>query len=200
MKLSFNSDDDLIEALKSGGEKRHQAMSHIFFHGKLRKRIEYFLQHKNGNLEEVNDILTESFIIFERNIRNNKFKKEASIYTYFLSIAKHYWLNKLRVKTGKIIQQKPEELNISDIQNPELILMEEDLKFQLAKVLDMLSDKCKKVLKYWSNSYSFSEISDELDLGTANNARKQKFYCIRKLAVKLKENPELIPVHYHGGL
>lgn len=198
--MKFGSEEDLINAIKEGGNARQMAISQVYLDSDIRRRITYFIKYRNGNLDDLNEVLTESCVIFDRNIRNNKFNQESNFKTYLYSIAKNYYLGKLKSRPKKVKDSDEELLKIKDYQNPELIFLKEESRSEFHKILGLLSEKCRKVLEYWSRDYAFAEITKELDLGSVNSVRKQKFYCMKKLAKKLKEHPEFIPAKYHGRI
>ncbi len=198
MPKTYKTDQQIINALKYGGHRRRDAMAYLFRNSGIKEKVTNFIIHRTGRVEDVSDVMIESFIIFERNLRYNKFKGESSLTTYYYSIAKMYWLNKAKKQNLKIVKESSEMFNLKDIQNPELIFIDNESKKNLDKILSLLTEKCKGVLKYWSQDYTFSEIAKKLNLGSEGSVRKQKFYCLKKLAMHIKEHPELIPAYYQG--
>ena len=192
----FKSDEDLINALKNGGRERKDAMIQIYFDSGLKRKVTNFLYHKTGNISELEDVITEAFIIFERNVRNNKFKGESSLNTYIFSIAKFFWVNKHRRKKLDFVSFEEEKMKVKEFQNPELIFINEELKQKLEGILLNLTEKCRKVITFWSLSYNNKEIAEEIDLGKGRSARNQKHQCLKKLKQFMAQNPELIPSEY----
>ena len=200
MGTPFKSDEEIINAIQAGAKKRRDALAHIYMNKNLNKRITNFLIHKKADPKQKDEILAEAILIFDRNIRNNKFKQESNIYTYLFSIVTYYWIN---YKKNDLHPQKAndyEMLNIRDIQNPELIVIQRELKEELWQILNLMGEKCKKILEYWCGKYSYSEIAKYMNLSSESSARKMKYNCKKKLVELVRAKPDLIPSEYHGRI
>jgi len=84
-----------------------------------------------------------------------------------------------------------EQLDIPEYLDPELIYLDNELKENISKALDLLGIKCKKVLELWKLNYSMKEIAEKLDIKSEGMARKTKFQCYHKLLKLIEDNPEL---------
>lgn len=197
MKIKFKSDKELLNAIKEGAKKRNDALAYIYKDYNLNKRIANHLIHTCGNSKSKHDVLHEALIIFDRNVRNNRFKGESNVFTYVFSIAKRHWGNNLRQRNNNNVPLDEELLNIEDDLNPELILLKDELKLELKSLLELMGDKCKKILKFWSSSFSYAEIASKMNYSQESSARKKKYNCQKKLAKMLFENPGMIPQYYY---
>ena len=200
MGTPFKSDEEIIKAIQGGAKKRRDALAQIYMNKNLNKRITNFLIHKKADPKQKDEILAEAILIFDRNIRNNKFKQESNIYTYLFSIATYYWINYKKTDLHPQKASDYELLNIKDVQNPELIVIQRELKEQLWQILNLMGEKCKKILEYWCGKYSYSEIAKYMDLSSESSARKMKYNCKKKLVELVKTKPDLIPAEYHGRI
>lgn len=200
MGTPFKNDEEIINAIQGGGKKRGDALAQIYMNKNLNKRITNFLIHKKADPKDKDEILTEAILIFDRNIRNNKFKQESNIYTYLFSIATYFWINYKKNDLHSHKANDLELLKISDVQNPELIVIERELKEQLWQILNLMGEKCKKILEYWCGKYNYSEIAKFMDLSSESNARKMKYKCKKKLVELVRTKPDLIPSEYHGRI
>ncbi len=197
MSVNFKNDEELIRALEFGGKLREDAMVHIFIESGIKKRIANYISYKGGQFEDVNDILMESFLIFDHNIRYHKFKKQCSLSTYLFSIAKLYWLGKIREDNKTKYYDEMDALDGIENLNAEWKIINDETKIEFNNLLDTLSKKCKQILKYWSLSLGYKEIARELDLKNEATARKQKHLCQKKLAEHVRNNPQLMPTIYY---
>lgn len=200
MGTPFKSDEEIINAIQGGAKKRRDALAQIYMNKNLNKRITNFLIHKKADPKDKDEILTEAILIFDRNIRSNKFKQESNIYTYLFSIATYYWISYKKNKSHPHQASDHELLNIKDVQNPELIVIQRELKEQLWQILNQMGEKCKKILEYWCGKYNYSEIAKLMDLGSESSARKMKYNCKKKLVELVRTKPDLIPSEYHGRI
>lgn len=199
MSKTILTDTALIESIKNGGSDRLKALEQIYEAPGLKDRIVNYVRYYGGGKEDGEDAVVEAVLIVDRNIRYDKFKGEASISTYTFGVAKLYWANKKRAIKRKNLEIDEIPVNLSDFQNPELILISTELKEKLGAIIDLLSDKCKKILRLWSNSLKYSEIAKELNVENSSQLRKMKYDCQGKLKEALMRNPELIPNYFYGG-
>lgn len=193
-----NQHETLIKEIEKGGQNCRDALGKLYQDKQILKRVINYVKFNGGNEEEAFSVFAEALIILERNIRYNKYKYASNLSTYLLGIVKHCWLQEKRKK-------KPETESVSlpipekpDYQNPELIYLSKELQLKLNELLNHIGTKCKQLMVYWSQSYTYEEIAQLMDLGNVQNVRKQKFYCKSKILDTLKQNPELIPEIYHG--
>ena len=184
-------DSEIIHDILNGGKSRLNALSLLYNSDSFKKRIESLVYYFGGSREEVEEILTETIIIFDRNVRNGLFKENSSIQTYIFSIARHYYYVKRRKRSIHPIQIDELEEEPIAISNPELICIDQEAEQLLLQILGQLGEKCKKILRYWSSSYSYKEIASIMQLHNAGNARKRKHDCLKKLENYLVQNPSI---------
>jgi len=202
MKSGKWSDDDLVNHINDGGVKRKKALAAIYQNQVLQRRVYNMVKYRGGSESEAHELFIESVVLLDRNIRSGKFQRASSLDTYLFSISKFTWNNWVRKKKRslKSIALDETAFEISDHQNPELQYITEELSAGLEKLIDLLSEKCRLILKMWSNNAKYDEIAEKLGVEKGGALRKQKLTCIRKLKKYLLENPNLIPNHYHGGV
>lgn len=192
-----NNYEALIKDIEKGGKFCREALGKLYRDKQILNRVINYVKYNGGYEEEALSVLAEALIILERNIRYNKYKYASNLSTYLFGIVKHCWKQERRknnTESGENIPI-PEKL---DYQNPELIYLSNELQTKLDEILNLIGAKCKQLMIYWSQSYSYEEIATLMDFGNVQNVRKQKFYCKSKILETLKQNPELIPEIYHG--
>lgn len=194
------ADEVLINHIKNGGSERLKAIENIFNKSGLRDRVSNYVSYNGGGQEEGHDVFVEAILITERNIRKDKFKGDSTISTYTYGVAKKYWANKLRLKKQHTLSLEHAREAVSEYHNPELIFISDELKENLSKVINLLSEKCRNVIKLWSNGLKYSEIAKELNVQNTSQLRKMKYDCQQKLKDALSAKPELIPNYYNGKL
>ncbi|WP_235297736.1 RNA polymerase sigma factor [Portibacter marinus] len=196
------TDDQIIKYIMEGGAPREKALTHIYQSQILNRRILNLVRYKGGSENDAKQVFIESIVLLDRNIRAGKFKKASSLETYAYAIAKFTWSNLRRTRKSEFndLELKESMQDISDYQNPELQFMSQELKEGLERLLNLLSEKCRLILKMWSNNAKYEEIAAELGVETGGALRKQKLTCMRKLKQHLLANPSLIPNQYHEGI
>lgn len=193
------SEDEMINFIKEGGANRKKSLAKIYQNTVLRDRVYNFVKYKGGTVEEASDLHLESILVFDRNIRDDKFNQKSNINTYVYAIAKFTWMNYIRKKKkqASLISDTETYLEPMDHKHPELIFIEDELKTKLESIIGLLSEKCKIILKMWSDNAKYDEIAARLGVEKTGSLRKQKMVCLRKLREHLTAHPELIPSYYH---
>ena len=151
---------------------------------------------KGGSEQDATDLFHEGIIAMDRNIRLDKYRSESSLQGYLYSICRFIWYNQWR-KMNKVQLQ---DISASDSETitPEINLFEKEKKEHLRKVLDLLDDNCRKIISLWKQSYSMQEIATEINLSSAQLAKKYKYRCLRKLMKALDQHPMLLKLLEHG--
>jgi len=198
MSKVFLADEVVVKYIQGDGSERLTAMEQIHARPGLRDRIMNYVLYNGGKNDDGHDIFIESILLTERNIRKNKFKGDSTIATYTLGVAKKMWANKQRIKKQQTLPLEKIYEGISDFQNPELTFISEELSEKLAKVISLLSEKCRSVIRLWSNGVKYKEMASELNIENTSQLRKMKYDCQQKLRDELLLQPELIPNYYNG--
>jgi len=150
-----------------------------------------FVKHNRGTEAEAEDVFQESLIAFYENIRNKKFRGEASIKTYLYATVRNTWYTYLK-KNGNTLNIENPELSIaSDVNEPDASYNSE-LSDLINEMMDRIGDSCKKVLRYYYyDKLSMKEIQEKMNFGSARSAKTQKYKCLKKLISLVEEKPGL---------
>jgi len=186
MRLSFEDDKALIDAIRGSYEEREAAMRHIFKNLAWRDLVYNYLKQRDG-AQDADDVFQQAIVAFDRNIRMGRYEGNSRLKTYFLSIAKRIWWKMLRARKPQL-EFKP-EYEESTTESIEIQLIQREQKLYIAKVLSLLGDRCKKVLQLYQLDYSMEEIAKALVLSNANMAKKQAYRCRNKMKQFLENNP-----------
>ena len=174
-------ENELVLAIKNGGINREKALARVFNDSQLKQKVNYFVRQNKGNAQDGEDLFAEGLIVFDRNIRMNKFRGDSSPQVYFVSICKFLWMNRLRKM--KRIQWTDDNYKLDDVEsiNPEDIAMTEERKEIIHQALEKLGSKCQQILTLWMLNYSMKEIASKLNFSNEAMARKNKYRCFKKL-------------------
>ena len=143
---------------------------------------------KGGTKQDAKDVFQDALIIFYQKVKNSQFKLSASISTYLYSVCRFIWKDEM-LKSNK---KKVADLNndLSDDERSELDdLVEKESKYKLMEeALTQIGDKCLKLLQlfYYSNM-SMKKIASDLEFKTEHVAKNQKYKCLEKAKLKLKQ-------------
>ena len=189
MKQNFKNDAALIEAIRTGGKNRMDALRQIFENTSDRFKILRYLKSKGCPREDAEDIYQDAIIIFDRKVVDGEYMAMASIENFIFSIVKMNWLNKFRS------YQRQSENEIEDD-----MLVEEDVTAYynrkekaetLSKVINLVNERCRKILTLFSEGLKTDAIADELNLIDKVRVQKEKYRCLNRIRQKLRANPTL---------
>jgi RNA polymerase sigma factor (sigma-70 family) len=146
-----------------------------------------------GSLQEAKDVFQEALIIFYERCRENSFTLSSRISTYLYSVSRNLWLKELKKK-----KQQEEPLrdtdDFIDLQNGESSQREEQYR-AMQHALNALGEPCRSILRdFYIHSKSMEEITEQYGYTNSDNAKNQKYKCLRRLKKlffgELKEDEE----------
>lgn len=175
------NDDRIIAILKSG--RRNKALVRLY---RYYPKVEKLVCSRGGNKADAQDIFQESLIIFCERIQNESFKLTSAIDTYLYGVCRFLWSNELKKRnrrTGLAIpieEQPAEEVEVDQ---------EREEKIQKAmSALAQIGARCLELLKlFYYQSLKMEEIAEAMGLSSAKVARNQKYKCLERAKLKLKE-------------
>lgn len=175
------SDAQLVKAIQSGGIQREKALRDLYARRGLRAKICSYIQNQGGNLQDGEDMYQEGIIVFDRNIREGKFREESSAESYLFSICKFLWKNQKRKNYRVDLKEDHNTMDLGTDDSPEIIVISKERVSKLEALIGRLGDRCRQVLKLWQLSFSMAEIADRAKLSSEGMARKTKYQCMKKL-------------------
>ncbi|NND34158.1 MAG: sigma-70 family RNA polymerase sigma factor [Saprospiraceae bacterium] len=188
---SIMSNTSIIEDIKLGGMKRQQAIATIYQDNQLKNQVIAFVKRNSGSADEGIDIFHEGIIALDDNVRKDKYRGDGNIQGYLFSTCRFLWLNKLKRNKKMVYTDENTTLDQIEEETPESLSLADEQKAILNDLLGRIGDKCQKILELWKLSYSMEEIAEEVGLGNAGIARRQRYNCYQKLLAIIDQAPEL---------
>lgn len=140
----------------------------------------YFIVKNNGSIDEAKDVFQDSLIVLFEKTKNPDFKLSCTLKTYIYSIVRNLWL--------KVLSKKKKNVSLTDFEKYYKIETEEydtEKDNKIDKVLlaiKQLGEKCKKILSsFYFEKKKMTEIAEELGYTNAENAKNQKYKCMKQL-------------------
>lgn len=121
-----------------------------------------------------------------RSAADNDFLQKASLKTYLTQATVYAAFAILRQ------QPKTEELTPAErlaSEDHELQLRSAHCRELMARALESLDDRCKKILLLFANGFSMEETAKEMGFENADVARREKYKCQERFKKYLRENP-----------
>lgn len=190
MQKNLKTDQELVSAIKKGGEARTRALRQIFSNERERRKIIGFLVQKGCSNEDAEDLFQDAFVIFDQNIRAGRFHWESNLYNYLFGIVKMIWLNKHRMLQR---YRSTEKIPDAEIESYVLAYYEREAKNVLYRqLLNLLGKRCRTILTMYSEGYTTEEIGREADISDDVRLRKEKYRCLVRLRKKIQSNPTIM--------
>jgi RNA polymerase sigma factor (sigma-70 family) len=181
------SDAELIEAICGSRNERDAALHYLFNENNWFNRVRNYVVAQGGTAEDGEDVFQESVILFDRNIRQGRFKNESSLLTYFFGIAKWFWVTERRKqKTFNELSDSLKDLN----EGIEAELIETENRQMLTGILSQIGEKCKDLILL-TGIATHKEIADIKGYSSADMAKKEVFRCRKKLRQLIEQHPHL---------
>lgn len=172
-------------------EERDKALAYLYKDSGWVNDAKKIFKQSGVSTEDRNDLIQETFITFDRNLRNGTYLVElGTLKNYFLGIAKYKMIEAQRrsIKQSLKLDPAPE---LENGENPETILLRSEEKNIIRRLLNLLNERCKELLKLYMLSYSMKEIKAEINLDSDNAARQATFNCRKKFAELFEQRPSL---------
>ena len=186
MSNPVSSDQDMVAAIRQGGAPRESALQALYLQKGLRETIFQHVRSTGGSQHDAQDVLQESLILLDRNIRAGKFAGKSALATYFVAIAKWQWLA-MRRKQGRYTALENAEWG-GEGESPEHAVLQEEQRTLLENALAQLGQRCRELLTLYKLDYSMQEIAQEMQYENADVAKKEAYRCRQGLRLILEKN------------
>jgi RNA polymerase sigma factor (sigma-70 family) len=182
------SDEELVEGL------RHRKSSYIdYLYQEFIPVVRHFLQHNSGNQQDVEDLVQDTLIVLYKRAAVQPFTLECSLKTYFMSICKNLWLQRLERKYRLLYQADCEvheaqcsyTLAEEDARNENL---EQERLFY--KNLMLMPADCRRLLQLYCLKIPYKEIARLMKYKDEIYVKTRKYSCKQLLRRKIMNDPE----------
>ncbi|MFN0187446.1 MAG: RNA polymerase sigma factor [Bacteroidia bacterium] len=169
------TEEEQIRLLQNGDDGILQVIYRQYY-----QTIVNLVMNNNGSLQEAKDIYQETLIIFYEKVKDENFELNCKLKTYLYSISRNLWLKQLQHKKRftNSISDSEEYLEIPW----EEASKKEDQYQAMHTALESLGEPCRSILKdFYMHSQSMEEITEKFGYTNADNAKNQKYKCLKRL-------------------
>lgn len=194
------TDEQITQALLGSVPQREAVFVYLYRASGWRERVVQHVCRDGGDAPAGEDVFQETLILFDRNIREGRFRGDSSLQTYFFGIAKQYWFNRRRNIRPESLT--PATYSHPDTDNPEQITLLIERQQMISHILEVLGEHCKKVLELYKLSLSNEEIALEMGLSSPEMAKKYTYRCrekFRTFVLGRKDMVEHLDIRLHHG-
>lgn len=187
MKDSY-SDEEIIDAVLKGGRSFEDISVYLF------EAFKGYIPTLKSKLhlpqEQLEDAYADSLVKLIRQVRNNKFRGDSKISSYFYSIYYNACVDVSRkntshknMATAKLFEHDAREIDLLKL------LDAKDEARIVVQSIETMGDICQRILMDWGYyGYKMEEIAIRNNLKSAESARSMKYKCLKKLKELLAAN------------
>jgi len=180
------SEEDILKGIYDGDKEVLKYVYDQYF-----PTIQVLIYRNSGKDEDAEDIFQDTLMIIYQKVKEDDLKLECSFKTFFYSISRNLWLQ--RLEKNKISGNPYTDIeNFIDLSDEFLyeIFDEENEKINLLqKHFLNLSDDCKKVLRLFLKKLTLKEIQEIMGFTTLKYTKTRKFLCKENLKKRIFKDP-----------
>jgi len=181
------------ELIASIGNQKDLNKAILYLYQQYSATTSSFIIHYGGSEQDAEDVFQETVLAFIEIVKKGKYRMEASIKTFLVSVAKNIWLNEIKKKERSGFREKQFEKG-RDQQDTDVSHLMGDLeeKRQLREIVNKLGEPCRKLLMlFYYENLSMKEMLDHLPYENEQVVRNKKYKCLQQLTGMIKENPAI---------
>lgn len=169
------SESEQLAALQLGDEK---VLRQIY-----RQHYPVIVQmviNNGGSLQEAKDVYQDTLIVFHEKVSEPGFDLNCRIKTYLYSVARKIWLKQLQRKNrfSGSLSDTEEYVEVAW----EDVGKKEEQFNALNTALESLGEPCRSILKdFYMHNQSMEEITERFGYTNTDNAKNQKYKCLKRL-------------------
>ena len=182
------TDDELIDSIEKNKDLNGAI---LYIYQQFSDSVSSFIKFHGGSVQDGEDIFQETVVAFLNIIKNGKYRKESSVKTFLVSVAKNIWYNELKKRESTQNREKIFETS-KDLQELDIshYISDREMKQQFRDLLNQLDESCRKVLLlFYYENLSMKEIVDHLPYENEQVVRNKKYKCLQHLTNLVKQNP-----------
>ncbi len=181
------SDVEMIAGLKARNEKILRAYYKLFYSG-----IRHFVLKNSGSDEDARDLFQDVLLVLFQKVRNDSFVLTCTLGTYLYSVSRILWFKELNrrrhISAGSFMIEDYAD-NDRDIH--ETTELNERLEIY-RKNFDSLSIDCQKVLRYFIEGMSITEITRKMGYKSEQHTKNRRYRCKQSLIRQIKNTYGLV--------
>ena len=180
------SDDAILKGLK---EKKSDSIR--FLYREYFPMAKSIVEKNSGSYEDAEDVFQDGIIVLYQKILAGPLTLNCSLKTFFFSICRNIWMQRLDRKWRLLYQDDLVSEAIEDYDAVPIEVNEEKLEKTRLYQLHFLSlpSDCQKILKMFLSRISLKEISDRMGFKDVHYAKTRKYLCKNMLRKKILKDP-----------
>ncbi|MGB0931870.1 MAG: RNA polymerase sigma factor [Chitinophagales bacterium] len=182
MARNVDKDEIYLEGIKRGNRK----VIHLVYQ-KFYKAIAHLVETHGGSEEDARDVFQEGLMVMYQKSQSVDFQLKSSFLTYFYTVCRNIWSNKLRKKPKKQVTFDTQLLSI-EVEDPNINIEKNQQYFLYRKKFLELGKDCQKILGLFLKKVKMEEITKQMGYSSINYTKKRKFLCKEKLVQLIQKD------------
>jgi len=151
-----------------------------------------FVLKNSGIQQDAEDVFQDGIIILYEKIRFGSITLNCSLKTFFYSICKNIWMQRLDRKWRLLYQADFVNESYEDYEPIQIEVKEEEAEKKRLYHLHLLSlpPDCQKILGMFLSKASLKEIAECMGFKDINYAKTRKYLCKNMLRKKILNDPQ----------
>jgi RNA polymerase sigma factor (sigma-70 family) len=182
------SDTELTAAIKNSTQLDDAL---LFIYQEYAETVSSFITNNGGSDQDADDVFQETVLAFVDIVQKDKFRGEASIKTFIVTIAKHTWYNEVKKKERSDLRGKAFEVSRGTMEEDVSVdISDREMKRELRELVYKLGEACRKILVlFYYENLPMKEIVQHLHYENEQVVRNKKSKCLKELTAMVKSNP-----------
>ncbi|MCX6243623.1 MAG: sigma-70 family RNA polymerase sigma factor [Bacteroidetes bacterium] len=184
--MIYFSDEALLYGLK---EKRTDCIRQLYRdYFPLARSI---VEKNSGSYQDAEDVFQDGIIVLYQKIRSGPVQLNCSLKTFFYSICRNIWMQRLDRKWRLLYQDEFVNEPLEDYDAPAFEIHEDKLEKTRLYQLHFLSlpADCQKILRMFLSKVSMKEITVTMGFKDVTYAKTRKYLCKNMLRKKILRDP-----------
>jgi RNA polymerase sigma factor (sigma-70 family) len=148
-----------------------------------------YIRNNGGNKEDSEDIFQETVLSFLKLVKAEKFRGDASIKTFLVSIARNLWMKEWNKrhnadKRNKTYERAQETVDagVADL------LQQQEVQKQMRSLLSRLDDGCQQLLiAHYYEGVPLKDLVVKLGFANEQVVRNKKYKCMKTLTDLIRD-------------
>jgi len=155
--------------------------------------VSSFLVNYGASQQDADDVFQETVIAFINIVQQGKYRMEASVKTFLVSVARNIWRNEQKKRLRTDFREKSFESGRPQMDDGiNEWINESEKKRQLRDLVFMLGEPCRKLLTlFYYENLSMKEMLNYLPYENEQVVRNKKYKCLQQLTDIMKSHPSI---------
>jgi RNA polymerase sigma factor (sigma-70 family) len=183
------SDSELIVAVSDKTQLNDAILS---LYRQYSDIVSSFIISYGASEQDADDVFQETVIAFIDIVQKGKFRMEASIKTFLVSVARNIWRNEQKKRMRTDFREQRFESGRQSEDGINEWINESEKNRQLRDLVFQLGEPCRKLLMlFYYENLSMREMLDYLPYDNEQVVRNKKYKCLQQLTEIMKNHPSI---------